>query len=241
MRLLQKLLGLAACVSAAACPAQTTVDAVTFDERPDPPVREPAGGAIVVADETAYDDLEFVDLFDGETLDGWRNPYDRGEANVEDGVICLKADKKFFLVTERGDYADFVFEAEIMLPPTGKANSGLMFRANVEPNRVYGYQAECDPTPRGWTGGLHDEDRRRWLFPKKGEEQKVTLLQAPQGEWIKYRIVCRGDSLKIFVNDDLKTAYVDDVDAAGHFGLQHHGEKGQVYRFRNIRVAELAE
>jgi len=28
--------------------------------------------------------------------------------------------------------------------PDGKANSGFMFRAHVEPNKVFGYQAEVD-------------------------------------------------------------------------------------------------
>ena len=37
----------------------------------------------------------------------------------------------------------------------------------------------------------------------------------------------------------LCTEYEDDKDAEGYFGLQHHGEKGQTYSFRNIRVKEL--
>lgn len=97
-------------------------------------------------------------LFDGRTLDGWHNPYDWGEAWVESGEIRLRADRKFFLMT-RESFRDFVFEGEVMLPDTA-SNSGFMFRANVEQNRVYGYQAEVDPKSRRWSGGLYDEERR---------------------------------------------------------------------------------
>lgn len=180
----------------------------------------------------------WVDLFNGEDLTGWTNPYDHGEAKVVDGVIELTANKKFFLTTEK-QYSDFEFEAQIMLPAEGKANSGIMFRCHVEKNKVFGYQAECDPTDRAWTGGLYDEGRRKWLFPKTEERGKTKLVQAPKGEWISYKIKCVGDHLQIFINGKQTVDYKDDVDAKGHFGLQHHGEKGQTYRFRNIRIKEI--
>ncbi len=182
-------------------------------------------------------------LFDGETLAGWNNPYDWGEAWVEDGEIHLKADEKFFLVTERS-HRDFVFEGEIMMPE-GKANSGFMFRAHVEPNKVYGYQAEVDPSERAWSGGLYDEGRRQWLHPVREDSMSIAAFRAQagnalkEGEWNRYRIQAAGDSLKIWVNDVLTTAYADTMDREGYIGIQHHGEEGQVYRFRNLRIREV--
>ena len=81
---------------------------------------------------------DWKSLFDGKSTAGWRNPFDWGEVRVEKGTIALKADKKFFLVSEK-KYSDFVLEAEIMLPPEGKSNSGIMFRGHVENNKVFGY------------------------------------------------------------------------------------------------------
>lgn len=181
---------------------------------------------------------EWQSLFDGKTTKGWRNPYDWGEVKVEDGAIALKANKKFFLATEK-QYADFILEAEVMLPPEGKSNSGIMFRCHVKKNKVFGYQAECDPSARGWTGGLYDEGRRKWLHPLNSERGKKKLVVAPLGEWIKYRIECRGDHLQISINGRKTTDYKDDMDAKGYIAIQHHGEDGQVYRFRNIRIKEL--
>jgi hypothetical protein len=183
------------------------------------------------------------DLFDGATLDGWHNPYDWGEAWVESGEIRLRADRKFFLMT-RESFRDFVFEGEVMLPDTA-SNSGFMFRANVEQNRVYGYQAEVDPKARRWSGGLYDEERRGWLNPPAEDTAAQRAFREEPGtafrpdEWNRYRIEARGDSLRIYVNDRLTTAYRDTLDREGPIGIQHHGEAGKVYRFRNLRIQPL--
>ena len=184
-------------------------------------------------------------LFNGKNLDGWRNPYTWGESKVVGNEVHLIADKKFFLVTEKS-YSDFVFEVEILLP-AGKANSGVMFRAQVQPNKVTGYQAEVDGDPvRLWSGGLYDEGRRMWFAsPIKGDAASEKAFRDRAGSsfkrdgWNTYRITCQGQSLKIEVNGVVTTDIKDSMDASGPIGLQHHGEKGQTYKFRNARIREL--
>jgi hypothetical protein len=194
----------------------------------------------------------FAPLFDGKTLTGWKNPYEWGRAEVVDGEIRLTAEKKFFLVTEKS-YNDFVFEGEIMLPE-GKANSGFMFRAHVEKNKVFGYQAEVDGDEnRKWSGGLYDEGRRKWFISpnkdaaadKAAADASVAAFRKRAGDsfkrhgWNTYRITCQGKKIKIEVNGVVTTDVEDDKDASGPIGIQHHGEKGQTYRFRNLRIREL--
>jgi hypothetical protein len=186
----------------------------------------------------------WVDLFDGETTKGWTNPYNHGEVSVVDGEIHLKGDKKFFLCTEK-KYSNFILEVELKLPE-GKSNSGVMFRCHVEPNKVYGYQAECDPTDRAWSGGLYDEGRRQWLNPLKPVDspsadafREKTKGALKRNDWNKYKIKAEGDHLQIWLNGVLCTDYVDSMDAEGYIGIQHHGEKGQTYKFRNLRIREL--
>lgn len=198
---------------------------------------------------------EWTDLFNGKSTKGWKNPYDWGEVKFVDGEIHLTADKKFFLVTEK-DYGDFVFEAEIRLPE-GQANSGFMFRCHVEKNKVYGYQAEVDGSDRCWSGGLYDEGRRGWVWPSDSkrskdksmlsyEEESKAHFKKPEVKgalkrtgWNKYRIECRGDHIQVFVNGVKTTDIKDSTDAKGPIGIQHHGEKGQTYKFRNLRIREL--
>lgn len=187
---------------------------------------------------------DWTQLFDGETLDGWTNPYEWGEARVENGEIRLQANDKFFLVTDT-TYRDFVFEGEVRLPDR-ESNSGFMFRANVDTNRVYGYQAEVDPTDRAWSGGLYDEGRRGWIHPPEGDSVAGARFRREQGDafeptgWNRYRIRAVGDSLKIWVNGEQTTALRDTLDREGVIGIQHHGEDGKVYRFRNLRIRPIS-
>ncbi len=208
--------------------------------------------AIVLSASVSVRGEEWTPLFDGKTLDGWQNPYEWGKAEVKDGEIHLTTDKsKWFLCTKK-QYADFVFEAEVKMPE-GKSNSGFMFRAHMKPNKVFGYQAEVDPSDRKWSGGLYDEGRRKWFISpnrdkaesKEAKEKSIAEFRKRAGDsfkrndWNTYRIECRGDSIKISVNGTLCTDVRDGMDAQGYIALQHHGEKGKVYKFRNIRIQEI--
>ncbi len=189
----------------------------------------------------------WIDLFNGEDLAGWHNPYPRGEARVVEGIIELVADRKFFLATDKV-FGDFELEAEIKLPP-GKANSGILFRAQKrEDGSMFGYQAECDGSDRKWSGGLYDEGRRGWIHPQKPLENPYNAEHwtaerreaMRRDDWNRFRIRCRGDHIEIWVNGVKTTDLRDATDSKGHIAIQHHGEKGQVYRFRNIRIREIA-
>ncbi len=196
----------------------------------------------------------YVPLFNGTDLGGWRNPYDHGKAKVVDGEIHLIGDKKFFLVTDK-TYSDFRVSAEIQLP-TGPANSGLMFRCHVEPNKVYGYQAECDGSDRRWSAGLYDEGRRGWVWPStKGRSEPEFLEYEAESKahfarpeihnalnrdgWNRFVIECRGDRITIELNGVKVTELRDETDAEGYIGIQHHGEQGQTYKFRNLFIKKL--
>ncbi|MFT4176598.1 MAG: DUF1080 domain-containing protein [Luteolibacter sp.] len=189
----------------------------------------------------------FVPLFDGKTLDGWRNPYAWGEVKIVEGEIHLTGERKFFVVTEK-TYSDFIFEGEVKLPES-KANSGFMFRAQTQPNKVFGYQAEVDgDASRRWSGALYDEGRRQWFIsPIKGDKESEAAFRARAGDtfkrndWNTYRITCKGNKIRIEVNGVVTSEFEDSVDASGVIGIQHHGEKGTVYKFRNLRIKELKQ
>ena len=195
---------------------------------------------------------EWVDLFNGKDLANWENPYDWGKAQVVDGEVHLTTQKsKWFLSTVK-QYSDFIFEAEVKMPGGG-TNSGFLFRSHKAKNKMFGYQAEVDPSSRNWSGGLYDEGRRRWFISPnrdhaESEEEKKKSIAAfleragdcfKRDDWNHYRIECSGDHIKISVNGVITTDIRDKVDTKGYIALQHHGEKDQIYRFRNIRIKEL--
>lgn len=199
-------------------------------------------------------------LFNGKDLTGWQNPYPHGEAKVVDGEIHLLADKKFFLLTDK-KYSDFRVSIEIHLPE-GKANSGVMFRCHLDkdaPNKkVYGYQAECDGSERKWSGGFYDEGRRGWIWPStrgrsedqflEHQKESKAAFAKPQvanalnrNGWNRYVITCVKDVITIEVNGVQTVRFRDPLDASGYIGIQHHGEKGQTYRFRNLFIKKLPD
>ena len=189
---------------------------------------------------------KWVNLFNGKDLSGWHNPYSHGEFNVVKGVIELVADKKFFLAHDN-QVSDFILQAEIKLP-LGKANSGFLFRSQKRENgSMFGYQAEVDGSDRKWSGSLYDEGRGGWIHPKKPIENsynnknwKIERQEAfKRNEWNHYKIRCQGEHIQIWVNGVKTTDLKDSTDAKGFIAIQHHGEKGQVYRFRNIKILEL--
>ena len=191
-------------------------------------------------------DRKWVNLFNKKDLSGWHNPYSHGEFKVVKGVIELVANKKFFLVYDK-QFSDFILEAEIKLPQ-GKANSGFLFRSQKRENgSMFGYQAEVDGSDRKWSGGLYDEGRRGWIHPKKPIENpyndkhwtKERSNAFKRNTWNQYKIHCEGEHIQIWVNGVKTTDLKDSTDAKGFIAIQHHGEKGQVYRFRNIKIFEL--
>jgi hypothetical protein len=197
---------------------------------------------------------EWTELFNGTDLAHWENPYDWGKVEIVNGEIHLTTDKsKWFLSTVK-EYSDFIFEVEVKMPE-GKCNSGFLFRSHKLRNKMFGYQAEVDPSDRKWSGGLYDEGRRGWFISPnrdhanstEAKQQSIAAFRERAGDcfkrygWNKYRIECRGDHIKISINGVTTTDIYDQKDAKGYIGIQHHGEKGQIYRFRNVRIMELTD
>ena len=80
-------------------------------------------------------------------------------------------------------------------------------------------------------------DGRRWADVFAEPKSLASVIRA--GEWNTYRITCQGKKLKIEVNGVVTTDVEDDMDASGVIAIQHHGEKGATYKFRNLRIKEL--
>ncbi len=198
------------------------------------------------------DSVRWENLFRDEKLSDWENPYEWGKAEFKGGQVNLTSEKgKWFLLTKK-EYANFVFEGEIKMP-VNEGNSGFLFRCQKKKNRAWGYQAEVDTADRKWSGGLYDEGRRAWfvspnrdhVVSEEAQNESIAEFRGragecfKQGQWNKYRIVCTGSHIQIYVNGVLTTDIYDEMDIAGHIGIQHHGEKGLTYQFRNLRIKDL--
>jgi len=199
----------------------------------------------------------WVSLFNGKDLDGWVQRGGKASYRVEDGQIVgssVARTSNSFLCTKK-DYANFILELEFKVE--SPLNSGVQIRSQcfdsdktVELNgknikipagRVHGYQVEIDPLERAWSGGIYDEGRRGWLQDLKNNEPARKAFK--QNEWNKFRIECRGDSIKTWLNGVPAADLKDSVTPSGFIALQVHGVKDRKepleVRFRNLRIQEL--
>jgi hypothetical protein len=211
----------------------------------------------LTAAEKAADADGWQALFDGKSLDGWVQRGGKAKYAVEDGQIIgssAPSTPNSFLCTQR-EFTNFVLELEFKVQ-TG-LNSGVQVRGlyaekpgetmwkgrkvKLPAGRVYGVQVEIDPSARAWTGGLYGEGGGGWFNDLKANEPARKAFKA--GEWNKFHIECRGESVKTWLNDVPAAEVKDDLTLSGFIGLQVHGvgarKESMEVRFRNIRLKEL--
>ncbi len=178
-------------------------------------------------------------LFDGETLDGWRQAGGKATYRVEDQCIVgeVGPGPNSFLCTE-ATYGDFELELEFRMDVT--INSGIQIRSHqTDAGGVFGYQCEIDPSERSWTGGIFEEGRRGWLDPLEGDDAARGAFK--RDGWNTMRVLAIGPHLRTWVNGIPCADLLDPMDLEGFIALQvHNGSEGQL-RWRNVRLRDLGQ
>ena len=186
--------------------------------------------------ETNKDD--WVSLFDGKTTTGWTPRAKVESFKAKDGELQLSSKVNVWVVSDI-KMADFEVEAEVKIPSDYAGfNSGLGFRLVGEKGKPKGYQCEID---RGKPGGIYGIGMGGWLYPGKdtaAEYKKRSKGLFKPEEWNKIRVVCKGPSIKTYVNGKLVSEVEHKQSLKGSFGIQHHGKGGTV-AFRNLRAKKL--
>jgi hypothetical protein len=196
-------------------------------------------------------------LFDGKTLNGWVKRGGQAKYRVEDGCIVgssVPNTPNTFLCTER-EFKDFTLELDFKVD--AGLNSGIQVRSQYAPEgqtkesagkkikgpkggRVFGYQVEIDPSPRSYSAGVYDEGRRGWL--KDLKENEAAQKAFKHGTWNHFKIECKGESIKTWINGVEGVSITDGVDSKGFIGLQVHGVGKKTepleVRWKNIRIIE---
>lgn len=218
-------------------------------------------GLAVCSFSLAADDADgFKPLFNGKNLEGFTQHGGKATYAVEGdeivGTSTLNTPNTF-LCTDK-EYGDFILEVDFKVDP--KLNSGIQIRSKVydeekevdfgggkmkkmAKDRVHGYQVEIDPSARAWSGGIYDEARRGWLNDLKNNPEAGKAFK--QDEWNHYRIECRGDSIKTWINGVPAADLKDGLTPKGLIALQVHGigndksKDGTQVRWKNIMIKEL--
>ena len=186
---------------------------------------------------------EWVSLFDGESLDGWRASEHAETFSVEEGRIVAdgpRAHLYYVGPVADHDFDDFEFRADVMTTPG--SNSGIYFHTRYQDEGwpSAGYEVQINNSyasdPRK-TGSLYAVDDVREALV--GDKEWFTMHIRVEGDHIVVRV--DGETVVDYTEpDELERA--DDMSgrvlSSGTFALQGHDPESRVY-FRNIYVRPL--
>jgi hypothetical protein len=207
---------------------------------------------------------DFVSIFDGRTLDGWRGQ-DMSFWTIEDGAITGTISPEHappmnqYLVYQPELVENFELKLDFRLTgsTTPNTNGGFQFRSRRTPNGdVAGYQIDNN-FGQPWKVRIYDEFGRHDLalegersrFDSTGKRHVEPLELAPGArdfqldQWHEYHLTANGKELELRINGKLVAACTDDdpqqFEPAGVLAMQLHTGPPMKAQFRNLRLKRL--
>jgi hypothetical protein len=194
---------------------------------------------------------EWIVLFDGESLEGWKASENQDSVRVEDGAIVCDGPRSHLFYVGNGDasFRNFEFTAEVMTTPG--SNSGIYFHTEYldEGWPARGYEAQVlNSSPRREDGSWGERKLTGSLYAIRN----VWKAPAVDNEWFQYHITVQGKTIQIRINGNLVVDYTESGNpprpenmqgrllSSGTFALQCHDPNSKVY-YRNLRVKRLPD
>ena len=195
---------------------------------------------------------DWIPLFNGRDLSGWRANNDPESFAVADGALRVQASGKtsahLFYVGERKDGCESFrnFELEAVCRAEPSSNGGIFVHTDMsvrdaQKHLAKGYEVQLNSTPKEKrkTGSLY---------------AVIDLDQSPVDEtkWFTIRVVVRGKRITVALDGKQVVDYTEPADVVrpkervgrvfsadgGAIALQAH-DAGSVWYFRDIRVKRL--
>lgn len=194
-------------------------------------------------------DEQGTPLFNGKDLTGWKPFLDPKSTakpeevwSVKEGVLICKGKPSGYLITDK-DYENYVLTLEWRWEGKG-GNSGVLLHM-TGPDKIWPKSAEAqlyaDHAGDFWLidgfklavdAARQDPKTPRHYFRLKTDRP----VEKPVGEWNKYEITCKGDTITLKVNDQLVNEGKNAETAKGKIVLQSEGTE---IHFRNIRLRPI--
>jgi hypothetical protein len=175
-------------------------------------------------------------LFNGKNLDGWKN-HGKEKWYVEDGAIVGQAvTEEYGYLATKEKYTDF--EVRLKFKAEGTGNSGLFYHSYLDGVKIYGVQAEIDPTPGNHSGGLYESYGKGWLVQPDETGEKV---MRGIGKWNELRLWVKGNHIITHVNGFQTVDFIHEKprDIEGVIALQLHSGGKAAMRFRDIFIRDV--
>lgn len=186
---------------------------------------------------------DWISLFDGKSLDGWKISENPASFTVDDGVLKIDGNRAHLFYNgpiANHDFKNFEFKADVMTKPG--ANSGIFIHTQFQEEGwpSVGYEIQVNQTHSDWrkTGSLYSVNDVKDVFVK-------------DNEWYTQHIIVKGDKITVKINDKVVMEYVESEDkerdrakigtqklSSGTIALQAHDPKSVIY-YKNIQVKLL--
>lgn len=208
------------------------------------------GGLILASCSTSPRDSEWIELFNGRDLSGWKTNRAEGSFTVKDGVLVghsLDLRSHLFYVGGASEPVAFKdFELVIVAKGDPDSNSGIFFHTDYELRHDLGHLANgyevnlnTSPSVTRKTGSLYDV---------------VDLKEQPldDTQWFETRIRVAGKRIQVWLDGEVVVDYLEPENPirkpnrkgrllnpnGGAIALQAHDPES-VWFFKEIRIKEL--
>jgi hypothetical protein len=175
---------------------------------------------------------ERTELYNGKDFTGWKL-FLPGDADVtktwsiENGIIKCTGAPAGYLRTEK-TYRDYKLTIEWRFIKAG--NTGVLLHMSL-PDKVWPKSIECQGMSQnqgdfwvidGTTFNEHTNKENRRVAKKGGHNEN------PIGEWNTYEIVCKGDTIRPYVNGKLMNEATGCSVTSGHICIQSEGSEIEI-------------
>jgi hypothetical protein len=187
---------------------------------------------------------DWISLFDGESLDGWRVNENPQTFKVEDDAIVASGPRSHLFYNgpvANHNFKNFEFKAQVMTLPG--SNSGIYFHTEYQkegwPSKGYEVQVNNSHTDWRRTGGLYAID-------------DVREAPARDNEWFTQHIIVNGKHITVMIDGKKVVDYTEPANperpdgmkerllSSGTFALQGHDPGSTVY-YKDIMVRVLPD
>lgn len=182
------------------------------------------------------------ELFNGRDFTGWTffmmDGADPAKIwTIENGVLKCVGQPNGYMRTESA-YRDCRVTVEWRFTTPG--NTGLLVHMGPR-DKIWPRSFECQ--------GMHKHQGDIWLWggadckePKipgrNGVRKQVKSKENAPGEWNTYEVLCRGDTIKIYVNGKLMNTATGCNATSGFIGLQ---SEGAAFEVRKVTLAPASK
>ncbi|HLJ45159.1 MAG TPA: family 16 glycoside hydrolase [Bryobacteraceae bacterium] len=202
-------------------------------------------GSLLILPLSSQAENDWIPLFDGRSLDGWKASESNTSFRVVDGLIAADGPRSHLFYTGGVHNASFKnFELKVDVLTKRGCNSGVYFHTEFQPAGfpAKGFEVQVNNTYVG-EGGYRERKKTASLYAIRD----IYKAFVKDDEWFQMRVLVRGKQVQVFLNDMLLVDYIEpDPPLAGRrldrgtFALQCHNP-GSRALFRNILVRPLPD